>query len=193
MQNHKIDLLYRSVKRYMVLIATGNVIGDGLFHKKKMTPPVNDAFKSLCFRYHPMKVIEPIEEPRKPKIYGGIMSVEESDGETRYALVQGHYTGKWSFPKGHSNDGELPLACALREIGEEVGIDSLPAPVEYHKVGYGNYYVFVLHERQELIPRDTHEIMNTAWVTLEEMRNLTLNADVSQFVKMKERDSNSIK
>ena len=151
---------------------------DGLFQKKRLLRP-NDAFKSLCFRYHGA-VRE--EEPRKPKIYGGILSAREN-GETKYALVQGKYTGKWSFPKGHCNEGEKPLVCALREIGEEIGMDSLPDPVGYQKVGYGYYYVFELEECIVLSPRDTNEIMNTAWVTLSEMRQLSLNADVSQYVR----------
>jgi predicted NUDIX family NTP pyrophosphohydrolase len=29
--------------------------------------------------------------------------------------------GAWSIPKGELDDGEEPLACALREIGEELG------------------------------------------------------------------------
>jgi len=172
----------------MVLSAVNDEVFDHLFHKKRHIHKSNEAFKSLCFRYQPIRAhADHIEEPRKPKICGGILSVEEV-GVTRYALVQGHHTGKWSFPKGHANEGELPLACALREIGEEVGIDSLPPPVEYQKVGYGHYYAFTLNERLDLVPRDTNEIMNTAWMSLEEMKALSLNADVSQFVKMRERE-----
>ena len=29
--------------------------------------------------------------------------------------------GAWSIPKGELDDGEEPLACALREVGEELG------------------------------------------------------------------------
>jgi hypothetical protein len=51
------------------------------------------------------------------------------------------------------------------------------------QVGYGNYFVFNLKEIQPLIPRDTHEIMDTKWVTLEEMERMPLNADASLFRK----------
>jgi 8-oxo-dGTP pyrophosphatase MutT (NUDIX family) len=125
----------------------------------------------------------------KQKTYGAILCIKEESGITSYlyALVQGSYTGKWSFPKGHSNVGEKPLECTLREVGEETGIDKLPEASEYLQIGYGNYFVFYLSEPIKLIPRDTHEIMDTKWVTLKEMESMVLNADVSIFMKkMKE-------
>lgn len=75
------------------------------------------------------------------------------------------------------------MDCTLREVGEETGIDHLPEPIEYLKVGYGYYYVFHLKSEVPLIPRDTHEIMDTKWVTLEEMDKLPLNADASLYRK----------
>jgi NADH pyrophosphatase NudC (nudix superfamily) len=71
----------------------------------------------------------------------------------------------------------------MREVGEETGIDELPTPIEYVQIGYGNYFVFNLDDQVPLIPRDTHEIMDTKWVTVEEMDRMPLNADVSQFKK----------
>jgi len=143
----------------------------------------NNAFKSLCFRGTRNTVALRPSIPWKPKIYGGILSVAREDGKLEYAIVQGSYTGKWSFPKGHSMEGETPLQCTLREIGEETGIDKLPEPVTYMKVGYGHYYVFNLKEKLPLVARDTHEVMNTKWVTLEELTTLEINADITQFVK----------
>ena len=113
---------------------------------------------------------------RKPRTYGGILKAKEY-----YALVQGRYTGKWSFPKGHSNEGENPIDCTIREVAEETGIEKLPEPIEYREVGYGNYYVFILKEQIPLIPRDLKEIMASKWVTLEEMNNLDLNSDARTF------------
>jgi 8-oxo-dGTP pyrophosphatase MutT (NUDIX family) len=113
---------------------------------------------------------------RKPKTYGAILKAKDY-----YALVQGRCTGKWSFPKGHSNEGEEPLECALRELAEETGIDNLPEPYEYVQVGYGKYFIFNLTKYIPLIPRDTQEIMDTKWVTLDEMEKMRLNADASQY------------
>lgn len=149
----------------------------------------------------PMKVLKQENENSITKTYGAILCYQppfpkekpldhtfgmgETEGtcETKYALVQGRYTGKWSFPKGHSNEGEQPLECTLREVAEETGIDSLPHPIEYKSLGYGKYYVFILTEQPQLVPRDTKEIMDTKWVTLEEMEHMPLNADVSMFRK----------
>jgi 8-oxo-dGTP pyrophosphatase MutT (NUDIX family) len=152
---------------------------------------VNKAFSSLSFRGkkgYPTNVVykadkTPKKEVTKQKTYGAILCIKEESGADLYALVQGSYTGKWSFPKGHSNEGELPIDCTLREVAEETGIDELPKPSEYLQVGYGNYFVFYLTEPIPLIPRDTHEIMDTKWVTLEEMERMPLNADASLYRK----------
>lgn len=131
-------------------------------------------------------------EVYKHNTYGGIVCVKDEmcvKGDL-YALVQGRYTGKWSFPKGHSNKGEKPIECALREVGEETGIDTLPEPLEYLQIGYGNYFVFNLEEQIELNARDMNEIIDTRWVTLEEMEGLSLNADANLYRKYLVNKSN---
>lgn len=155
----------------------------------------NKAFQSLAFRGRPHGPSQQSIFSRSPlrprptalisahKTYGAIILAPADDGQIRYALVQGRYTGKWSFPKGHANEGEAPLACALRELAEETGLETLPEPIEYIQVGYGNYHVFHLTHQPSLIPRDTNEIMDTRWVTLGEMCALPLNADASMFTK----------
>lgn len=155
--------------------------------KTKKVGVVNKAFQSLSFRGkkgYSQNILKTSskEMPSKQKTYGGILRVKYGT-EYKYALVQGSYTGKWSFPKGHSNEGEEPLDCTFREISEETGIDELPKPLEFIHIGYGNYFIFDLDEQVALIPRDTHEIMDTKWVTLEEMSRMSLNADVSFYVR----------
>ena len=147
----------------------------------------NKAFHSLSFRGkagYSNEFLSRVERiSSKQKTYGGIIRIKNKKGEYMYALVQGRYTGKWSFPKGHSNKGESGIECTLREVGEETGIDKLPSPIEYLEIGYGRYFVFNLEEAVPLIPRDTQEIMDTKWVTLEEMETMTLNADASLYRK----------
>jgi 8-oxo-dGTP pyrophosphatase MutT (NUDIX family) len=178
-----------------------------MFPKPDQMRVINKAFQSLSFRgkrgYPSDLLTKPLKHqpntrvdtdsmtrkeqnitPIKQKTYGAILRIK-SDIQERdlYALVQGSYTGKWSFPKGHSNEGERPIECTLREVAEETGIDELPEPTEYLQVGYGNYFVFNLDEPIALIPRDTHEIMDTKWVTLDEMERMSLNADASLYRK----------
>ena len=121
-------------------------------------------------------------KPTRSRVYGGILYVRINN-RTEYAIVQGRYTEKWSFPKGHSNEGETPMECTLREVAEEVGIDELPTPIEYLRIGHGNYYLFPLEKKIILNPRDQNEIINTKWATIDEMEQLSLNVDVSKYVK----------
>lgn len=122
---------------------------------------------------------------QRPRVYGGILYLLHPDpSERRYALVQGRHTGKWSFPKGHINEGESSLSCAIREIAEETGCDVLPPPMDSIRVGYGLYYYFPIQNIFPLQPRDTEEVSNTRWVTLEEMEFLDLNVDVNRFKRI---------
>jgi len=118
----------------------------------------------------------------KAAIYGGILCAPHEQ-EIYYALVQGRHTGKWSFPKGHADEGEQPLQCALREIEEETGLRALTQSLLSGPVGYGYYFLFILPNIIPLIPVDTKEIMNTAWVTVEQMRGMNVNADVHSFLR----------
>jgi len=135
---------------------------------------VMNPFQSLSLRGQ--------HKPYRSRVYGGILYVQKNN-HIEYAIVQGRYTEKWSFPKGHSNEGETPMECTLREIAEEVGIDILPTPIEYLRIGHGSYYIFPLEEKIELNPRDKNEIINTKWATIDEMEKLSLNVDVSKYVK----------
>lgn len=147
---------------------------------------VNKAFYSLSFRGNRGYPVKPVNSEAslslksdQHKTYGAIICAEGN----KYAVVQGRYTGKWSFPKGHSNEGELPLECTMREVGEETGIEVLPSPIEYLKIGYGNYYIFNIEKEIPLVPRDTNEIIDARWVTVEEMEQMQLNADASLYRK----------
>jgi len=122
----------------------------------------------------------------KVPIYGGILHTI-FEGVDYYALVQGRHTGKWSFPKGHLQLGETGPECALREIAEETGLDEVD-----HKrsigtlfLHYGTYYLYECYGFDPLLPRDQKEIVHAKWMTLEEMRGVSLNADVSQFRKQR--------
>ena len=167
------------------------------FHQKpEQMKVLNKAFHSLSFRgkrgyptnllssttFFSAKSSKKDQVKHKSSTYGAILCIKNKSGDL-YALVQGRYTGKWSFPKGHSNEGEKPIECTLREVGEETGIDKLPEPLEYVQIGYGNYFIFNLEEQVPLIPRDINEIMDTKWVTIEEMERMPLNADASLYRK----------
>ena len=167
----------------------------------------NPAFKSLAYKEKPdyktgniiwntryykgqnciSQQKEQQEQPTKPKVYGAILlGKNPQTKEPLYALVQGRYTQKWSFPKGHSVELETPLECTLRELEEETGINkNLPDPTRYIKLVYGYYYLFNLSANlHPLIPRDKREISDAKWVTVKEMKEMELNADVNEFIKI---------
>lgn len=51
----------------------------------------------------------------------GVVPARAENSRILYLLVQ-HRGGHWSFPKGHAEPGETPLATARRELSEETGI-----------------------------------------------------------------------
>lgn len=131
----------------------------------------------------------PAESPMGPMrvpIYGGILHTIY-EGVDYYALVQGRHTGKWSFPKGHLQHGETGPECALREIAEETGMDDVDhaKSIGTFFLHYGTYYHYECAGFEPLLPRDQKEIVHAKWMTLEMMRDVSLNADVSQFRKQR--------
>ena len=44
-------------------------------------------------------------------------------GKTQLLLIKHRFSGHWSFPKGHVEDGEHENETALREVKEETGLD----------------------------------------------------------------------
>jgi 8-oxo-dGTP pyrophosphatase MutT (NUDIX family) len=171
---YKIDnMIYEKIDCKIIMLETHLLIRQ----KRYEMGYKNRAFNSLSFRNE-----KRIKE-NKCRTNGGILYYKTEEGEIRYALVQGRATGKWSFPKGHSNKGEDALECAKREIAEETSLEFLPNEKLCIKIGYGNYYVFELNKAELLVPRDIKEIMDTKWVSIREMEKMSVNADVSIFLK----------
>ena len=54
---------------------------------------------------------------------GGIV-FRLANGEPQYLLIRDSYRN-WGFPKGHLEAGEQPEAAAVREVGEETGLEDL--------------------------------------------------------------------
>ncbi len=51
----------------------------------------------------------------------GVILAREESGETLTLLLRAY--DYWDFPKGICEDGEEPMDAAVRELGEETGID----------------------------------------------------------------------
>jgi 8-oxo-dGTP pyrophosphatase MutT (NUDIX family) len=113
-------------------------------------------------------------------VYGAVLI--SSDNET--VVVQGRQSKKWSFPKGHGSSCELPLEACIRELKEETGINLKGVmPDDELRFKAGTYFVFYMKDKQELIPEDTKEVMNSMWVPLSRLAFLTMNMDLATFVR----------
>jgi 8-oxo-dGTP pyrophosphatase MutT (NUDIX family) len=124
-------------------------------------------------------------QPGKAEVYGAII---KSTVSNKYCLVEGARSGKWSLPKGHRNifPGDPPIiedpfACVVREVGEEIGIDKLPMPLREVPLRVGYYYMFEVPFELPLNPRDTNEVGQAGWFSVQEMGNMNLNIDASLF------------
>jgi len=122
----------------------------------------------------------------KGSVYGTII-VSPSE---RYLLVRGRATGKWSFPKGHLEFNEEPLACAMRELYEETGISLVGqqptlGPIRLGRMDDVGAYYFVFRPEKEFRPviYDRNEVTDVRWLTLKEIASIPGNIDVSNFVR----------
>jgi 8-oxo-dGTP pyrophosphatase MutT (NUDIX family) len=114
-------------------------------------------------------------------IYGGIIYCRST---SRYVLVQGRSSGKWSFPKGHKNGAEeSPMDCVSREVGEEIGCDVLPSPSKAVPLHVGYYYLFEVDDEFELKPRDVNEVGSCGWFNVDELAKLNLNVDANKYYR----------
>lgn len=61
--------------------------------------------------------------PRTPRLSAGVVVVRQEAGGWRFLLLRAF--NHWDFPKGMVEEGEEPLAAAVREVREESLIDDL--------------------------------------------------------------------
>ena len=122
--------------------------------------------------------------PRWQKVFGIICYTDDK----KYLLVLGRKANKWSFPKGHMEGSECALDCALRELMEEAGVDLRGhvhrGTIKLSKTRDGKnseYFVFGVGKEIPVRVQDTNEIIDAGWFTVEEMRRMHCNMDVSSF------------
>ena len=100
--------------------------------------------------------------------------VLRENGVPEVLLVHRPRYDDWSFPKGKAHEGESDEDCALREVGEETGLEcilgeSLPT-VSYESKGQPKRVSYWLMEPRggEFIPQ--REVDRIEWLDLDEAR-----------------------
>jgi len=81
-------------------------------------------------------------------------------------------------------ENETPFECVTRETSEEIGCDNLPTPLRGMPLRVGYYYLFEVPTEFVLAPRDTNEVGQAGWFTLEQMKQMNMNIDASFFRAM---------
>lgn len=120
------------------------------------------------------------------RVVGGIFRTGDiSSGKPlRYAVVRGRRSGIWSFPKGHGKRGETAEETARREIEEETGWTVLPAPIGSRRVASVRYYIYEMPYEMGIMPTDQREIGDARWMTRDELREVTVNRGIAEYLKL---------
>ena len=115
------------------------------------------------------------------KAAGGL--VVNEDGELLFI----HRRGKWDLPKGKVDPFESPETCAIREVKEETGIDTISLEkhllTSYHTYEEsGKHYLkqtewYLMHSpnQDKLQPQTTEQITEAVWASPEKLSRYTNN------------------
>ena len=122
--------------------------------------------------------------PRWQKVFGVICETSNM----KYLLVRGRSSKKWSFPKGHMEGKESALECALRELLEETGVSlngkTYVDTVKLSRNSEGKnseYFLFRVESEIIAVVNDMNEIIDVGWFSVDEMRYMYCNIDVTNF------------
>lgn len=107
--------------------------------------------------------------------------------ESRYQLllIKHRFSGHWSFPKGHVEDGERENETALREVKEETGLEIELRPGFRESVEYcpspdvkKQVVYFLGIQRGGVLQRQESEVSDISWIDLDRaLSEVTFNND----------------
>jgi 8-oxo-dGTP diphosphatase len=107
---------------------------------------------------------------------GGVV-VRWDGGALEVVLIHRPKRRDWSFPKGKVEPGETDQACAVREVGEETGlqcvlVDELPSTFYVDRKGRDKIVRYWLMHRVTGVAVARHEVGAVRWVSLAEAAEL---------------------
>ena len=109
---------------------------------------------------------------------GGLVRNEKGE------ILMIHRRGKWDLPKGKLDKGETLEECALREVREETGLQTLQITgalsVTYHTYHEGtkfilkesHWYLMKTSGKQALIPQAEEDITAVKWMSMDDAEKL---------------------
>lgn len=131
-----------------------------------------------------MKETTPRLEARATEFSAGLLVVRKTDRGFEWLLLQ-KPNGRWEFPKGKVEPGEVPLDAAIREAQEEAGLSDLHVIEGFmHTIRYtyrdrwrrppemvtvDKTVVFYLAETHETTLRPSWEHRLARWMTTDEV------------------------
>lgn len=112
---------------------------------------------------------------------GGVI-VRKNDDQWEVLLICDS-KGKWTFPKGHMELDETHLATAIREIGEEVGVQDLRMckkliPVQYIFTRDGvikktvHFFLFQTAGDRKIVVQRDEGITDSMWAPLDAVADI---------------------
>jgi 8-oxo-dGTP pyrophosphatase MutT (NUDIX family) len=103
-----------------------------------MVRPFDDTTRrniaELCARFARLPLTEPAPTLKRAAVVIALVEAGDGSGETallltlRAASLRAH-RGQWALPGGRCDEGETPVAAALRELQEELGLALTPEHV----------------------------------------------------------------
>jgi 8-oxo-dGTP pyrophosphatase MutT (NUDIX family) len=128
-----------------------------------MQTPKFERFKKY-FRRPRASIQEVVREPTA----GGIVFRRNKEGEVEILLIQDS-KDRWTIPKGHIEEGETAQETAVREIGEEAGLEQTKVICWLGKIHfrYRRLTTLVLMTTQIYLVQaqgDTNKIKKEEWM-----------------------------
>lgn len=144
------------------------------------------------------KQAKPNKEPVSREVSAGGIVFCRSGNALLFAVMKDSY-GKWTFPKGHVEEGEDVEEAAARETLEELGLEEIRLLEYLGKIDIWfrdrfqkkgqlvhkdiHYYLFEAREGSELHPDPLEHVYEAKWIPVSKVERVSSYPDMEPVVK----------